>query len=83
MREHVLDDLRRLEPVAGELGGLTPQKRGREAIRSAHADEVERLQRRVSVLETELKKAETIIDVQKKLSALLGVELPDPETKKP
>lgn len=63
---------------AGELAGLTPQKRGRKASRSAQADEVERLQRRVARLETELKKAETIIDVQKKLSLLLGVDLPAP-----
>ena len=63
---------------AGERAGLTPQKRGRKATSSAQADEVERLQRRVALLETELKKAETIIDVQKKLSALLGVTLPAP-----
>jgi transposase-like protein len=63
---------------AGERAGLTPQKRGRRATRSAHADEMERLQRRVALLETELKKAETIIDVQKKLSLLLGVTLPAP-----
>jgi transposase-like protein len=63
---------------AGELAGLTPRKRGRKASRSARVDEVERLQRRVSLLEIELKKAETIIDVQKKLSLLLGVTLPAP-----
>lgn len=61
---------------AGERAGLTPLKRGRKATRNAHADEVERLQRRVALLETELKKAETIIDVQKKLSLLLGVTMP-------
>jgi transposase len=54
---------------AGERAGLTPQKRGRKATRSAHADEMERLQRRVALLETELKKAETIIDVQKNFRA--------------
>lgn len=63
---------------AGERAGLTPQKRGRKATRTEHADELERLQRRVTLLELELKKAETIIDVQKKLSLLLGVSLPAP-----
>nr|MBP9860663.1 hypothetical protein [Kofleriaceae bacterium] len=68
----------RQQREAGELAGLTPSKRGRKAIRSAQADEVERLERRVSQLETELKKAAAIIDVQKKLSLLLGVSLPAP-----
>lgn len=49
----------------GERAGLTPRKRGRKATRPAHADELARMQRRVAHLETELKKAEAIIDVQK------------------
>jgi transposase len=72
-----LTDWRR-QRDAGELAGLTPTKRGRKATRNTHADEVERLQRRVAFLETELTKAETIIDVQKKLSLLLGVTIPAP-----
>jgi transposase len=68
----------RQQREAGELAGLTPSKRGRKPIRSAQADEVERLERRVSQLETELKKAAAIIDVQKKLSLLLGVSLTAP-----
>ena len=63
---------------AGELVGLTPQKRGRKPTRNAQTDEVARLERRVAHLETELKKAETIIDVQKKLSLLLGLPLEEP-----
>lgn len=55
---------------------LEPKKRGRKKTRSAEGDEVARLQREVERLKSRLEKAETIIDVQKKLSALLGVELP-------
>lgn len=63
---------------AGELAGLTPQKRGRKPSRNAMADEVARLQRQVARLQSDLKKAETVIDVQKKLAALLGETLPEP-----
>lgn len=55
---------------------LAPQKRGRKKTRSAEADELARLRRENERLQARLAKAETIIDVQKKLSALLGVELP-------
>lgn len=70
----------RRQRAAGKRAGLTPAKRGRKATRTAQADEVERLQRRVAALERELHKAETIIDVQKKLSLLLGVDLPPAPT---
>lgn len=68
----------RRQREAGELAGLTPQKRGRKETRNAQAVEVARLEHRIAQLETQLKKAETIIDVQKKLSLLLGVTLPEP-----
>lgn len=63
---------------AGERAGLTPQKRGRKQTRNAQSIEVARLEQRIAQLETQLQKAETIIDVQKKLSLLLGVTLPAP-----
>jgi len=55
---------------------LEPQKRGRKKTRSPEADELARLQRENERLQAKLAKAEMIIDVQKKLSVLLGVELP-------
>lgn len=68
----------RREREDGELAGLTPKKRGRKPSRNALADEVARLQRANAKLEDQLRKAETVIDVQKKLAALLGETLPTP-----
>lgn len=68
----------RRERDAGELAGLTPRKRGRKPSRNVLADENERLRRQIARLESDLKKAETVIDVQKKLAALLGETLPTP-----
>jgi transposase len=61
-----------------ELEALVPKKRGRKPTRDAAADELERLRRKTAQLEEKLRKAEIIIDVQKKLAALLGVEVPVP-----
>jgi transposase len=59
----------------GELQGLTPAKRGRKA--DSHAAEIARLQRETERLKTQLARAELIIDVQKKVSQLLGLpEIP-------
>ena len=62
----------------GEFAALTPQKRGRKPSKPALADEVARLQRQVAKLEQELHKANTIVDVQKKLASLLGETLSEP-----
>lgn len=58
----------------GELQGLTPAKRGRKA--DPQAAEIARLQRENERLKAQLERAELIIDVQKKLSQMLGL----PET---
>ena len=57
----------------GQLAGLTPKKRGRKE--DPIAKENARLKREVDKLKAKLEKAETIIDVQKKLSKLLGLSL--------
>ncbi|MEZ4402307.1 MAG: hypothetical protein R3B06_19940 [Kofleriaceae bacterium] len=65
----------------GELAGLTPKKRGpKPAPKSALADENERQRRQIARLQSELDKAKIIIDVQKKLSALLGIPMPEDPT---
>jgi len=61
----------------GVLAGLTPKQRGRKAKRKdAAALENERLHRENERLTQRLKQAETIIEVQKKVSEMLGIALP-------
>ena len=62
----------------GALKALSPKKRGPKP--DPLANENAALRRRIERLEAELKRAETIIEVQKKLSDLLG--LPDPSGQK-
>jgi transposase-like protein len=68
----------RRERDAGELAGLTPKKRGRKATKNPLADEVARLQRENERMKAELAKANTVIDVQRKVAALLGETVPEP-----
>jgi len=64
----------------GELQGLTPAQRGRKA--DPQAAEIARLQRENERLKAQLERAELIIDVQKKLSRMLGLpESPSDEPK--
>ena len=66
----------------GTLEALRPKKRGRKAIeRNPLALEVERLRRENEKLSNRLKQAELIIDVQKKISQMLGVTLESPGNK--
>jgi transposase len=68
----------RRERDAGELAGLTARKRGRKSSKNELADENVRLLRQVEKLQHELFKANTIIDVQKKVASLLGETLAEP-----
>jgi transposase-like protein len=62
----------RRERDAGILQGLAPQKRGPKSKRDPLSEETEKLRRDNARLTEQLRKAEIIIDVQKKLSTLLG-----------
>ena len=62
----------------GSLASLAPRRRGRPAV-SAEAVESARLRRENGQLRRQLTAAEAVIEIQKKLSALLGLALP-PET---
>jgi transposase len=65
---------------AGSLQALKPKTRGRKpAQKNPLAAENARQQRKIKRLELRLKKAEIIIDVQKKVSEILGVTLNSPE----
>jgi transposase len=61
----------------GELEGLTPKKRGRKPTADPLAEENRRLRAENARLTRQLQQAETIIDVQKKVSTLLGISLPE------
>ena len=63
----------RRQRTRGELQGLTAQKRGRKV--PAEAADLARLQRENAALQARLQQAETIIEVQKKLSTLLGLNI--------
>jgi transposase-like protein len=66
---------------AGQLNGLKAKKRGpKRAADQKLTKEVETLRQENERLRARLKQAETIIEVQKKLSQMLGVELPTQET---
>ncbi len=58
----------------GALNGLTPKKRGRKTKKvNPLAKENARLERENKKLSKKLQQAETIIDVQKKISQILGI----------
>jgi transposase len=69
----------RRQRAEGQLQGLSPQKRGRKA-QEVGVEELTRLQRENERLRARLEQAEMIIDVQKKLSRLLGLPVENPET---
>jgi transposase len=63
----------------GALAGLTPKRRGRQAkAKNPLSEEVARLQRENQRLKEQLRQAELIIDVQKKVSEMLNIPLNGP-----
>jgi len=64
----------RRQRAKGQFKGLSPKKRGRKSPeQNTLAKELAALQRENEQLKVRLEQAETIIDVQKKLSHLLGL----------
>ena len=62
----------RRERDAGVLQALAPQKRGPKSKRDPLAEENQQLRRETQRLTEELRKAEIVIDIQKKVATLLG-----------
>jgi len=73
----------RREREAGVRQALAPQKRGPKSKRNPLQDAHDQLLRDHARLTEQLRKAEIIIDVQKKVGALLGwpIATPDPDGK--
>jgi transposase len=73
----------RRERAKGVLEALTPRQRGPKSKRNPMEEEVHKLRRQNARLTEDLRKAHIIIDVQKKVAALLGnpipEQAPDPE----
>ena len=60
---------------AGALQALRDDKRGRKATKHPLEDENERLRKQNERLARRLEQAETIIEIQKKVAAMLGIPL--------
>ena len=73
----------RRERAQGIREALTPQKRGPKSKRNPLAEEMQKLQRQNALLCEQLRKAHIIIDVPKKVAALLGHPIPDEDPEKP
>jgi transposase len=67
----------------GELAALAPQKRGPKPEPVDSRDkQIGELRREIAQLTQRAERAEAIIEVQKKLSRLLGIVLPEPPEEK-
>lgn len=65
---------------AGELSAGSPKKRGPPAkVPDASARRVAELEKELARARVRLKRAEALLDLQKKVSEILGVELPKPD----
>jgi transposase-like protein len=73
----------RRERAAGARQALSPHKRGPKSKRDPIQERIQKLQKDNARLTEQLRKAEIVIDVQKKVGALLGwpIHTPDPDEK--
>jgi transposase-like protein len=68
----------RKQREGGSLAGLAAKKRGPKSRKNPLADENAQLKRELERTRAELVKANTVIDVQRKVAALLGETVPEP-----
>lgn len=72
----------RRQAEAGRLGGLEPKKRGPVArVVDPRDERLAELERALSGMTKRAELAEALVEVQKKVSALLGIVLPTPDEK--
>jgi len=72
----------RRQREAGILSGLRPKRRGPKPTEpNPLQGEIDRLRKETGRLEKRLKQAELIIEVQKKISEILGIPLQEPSEK--
>jgi len=70
--------------AAGELDALGPKKRGRKAAESNPLEkDVAELKRALAKAELRARRAEALVELQKKVSELMGIQLPTIEDEKP
>ncbi len=65
----------------GGLRALKPQKRGPKPMRDARDVKLATLERDNVRLRKRAERAEALVELQKKVSELLGIQLPDPDEK--
>ena len=70
----------RRQQEEGSLQGLAPKKRGRKPNKNRKSKREAQLEGEVRRLRKKLEQAEAIIDIQKKVAALLGNPIEDPES---
>jgi transposase len=72
---HLADWRREME--AGQLSALAPKKRGPKGKQvDPQAEELVTVRRQLAAVTARAERAELLVEIQKKLSLLLGVELP-------
>jgi transposase len=66
----------------GEIAGLAPKKRGPKAVPPDPRDrKIVELERETRRLKSRLERAEALVELQKKVSAILGIALPESDEK--
>jgi transposase len=66
----------------GEASGLAPKKRGPEKRSDERDQRIAELEREVAKLKTRAERAEALVELQKKVSEILGIALPKNEEEK-
>lgn len=70
----------RRQREAGEIDGLTPKKRGpKPKPRDERDEKIQSLEAEIAKIRARAEKAELLVGLQKKVSEILGIALPDPD----